>query len=260
MTTLHDAALELPGYSANAPQQPIAAQSDHSYALETTKGKKWLSLFVKSRSNDPKSLPLFYEKDVVSGRIELDLEKSETIKGLVISVGDIPCLFEIGHCSYLSQVRAGTTSVGQEEELFLNITYDIWNPALGHPTDDKASPSKLKGQYSWPFSIHLPSETTVKGAKNKSLFNLPPTFTERASPAYIDYKIVVTVKRAALRVNQTYAAKNIHSLEAIHSHNSSNQAHDQFLIHAHRHPGSTIASSTSVLQREYPIDWARRRS
>ena len=113
-------------------------------------------------------------------------------------------LFEFGHRLCALQIKAGTTLVGQEEELFLNITHDIWNPALGHPTDDKASPSKLKGQYSWPFSIHLPTETTVNGFKNKSLFNLPPTFTERASPAYIDYKIVVTVKRPALRVNQTY--------------------------------------------------------
>ena len=105
--------------------------------------------------------------------------------------------------------------MGQEEELFLNLTHDIWNPTLGHPTDDKASPSKLKGRYSWPFSIHLPTETTVQGSKVKSLFSLPPTFTERASPAYVDYKIVVTVKRPALRVNQTYAAKNINSVNIL---------------------------------------------
>ena len=87
-TTRHDTALELPGYSTKPPQG-TTAQSEHSYALETTKGKKWLLLFVKSRSNDPKSLPIFYEKDIVSGRIELDLEKAETIKGLLVSVGNI---------------------------------------------------------------------------------------------------------------------------------------------------------------------------
>ena len=57
-TSLHDNAMELPGYFINTPQR-TAAPSDHSYALETAKGKKWLLLFVKSRSNDPKSLPIF---------------------------------------------------------------------------------------------------------------------------------------------------------------------------------------------------------
>jgi hypothetical protein len=56
----------------------------------------------------------------------------------------------------------------------------------------------------WPFSLKLPSETilaeTLKGEKKP--YPLPPTFTERASPAYIDYKLIVTVKKGALRVNQ----------------------------------------------------------
>jgi hypothetical protein len=33
------------------------------------------------------------------------------------------------------------------------------------------------------------------------LFSLPPTFSERASAAYIDYKLYVTVRRGGLRVN-----------------------------------------------------------
>lgn len=95
--------------------------------------------------------------------------------------------------------------VGQNEESFLNINHDIWNPALGHPTDDKASPSKLKGRFSWPFSIHLPSATSVKDGKGSKNFSLPPSFSERASTAYIDYKIAVTIKRSALKINQMYA-------------------------------------------------------
>jgi hypothetical protein len=101
-------------------------------------------------------------------------------------------------------VNAGTTSVGQEEELFLDINQDIWNPALGHPTNEKAeSPSKLQGRYSWPFTIYLPAMITVKTHKTSGLFNLPPNFSEKASPAYIDYKLSVTIRRPALRVNQT---------------------------------------------------------
>lgn len=98
------------------------------------------------------------------------------------------------------------TKVGQEEEVFLEINHDVWSPALGHPTDDNASPSKLIGYFSWPFSIHIPTETTMSGtgSKCKTLFNLPPAFSEKASPAYIDYKLTVTVRRPTLRANQTF--------------------------------------------------------
>ena len=37
------------------------------------------------------------------------------------------------------------------------------------------------------------------------MYRLPPNFTERASPAYIDYKLIVTVQRGMLRVNQVCA-------------------------------------------------------
>jgi len=38
--------------------------------------------------------------------------------------------------------------------------------------------------------------------KDGMMYRLPPNFTERASPAYIDYKLIVTVQRGMLRVNQ----------------------------------------------------------
>lgn len=97
----------------------------------------------------------------------------------------------------LLQIRAENTAVGQEPLPFLDLSEILWTPS---------SSSKLVGNLSWPFSITLPKEVSVpekeKGpAKN---FPLPPTFTERASAAYIDYKIIVTVKRGAFKVNQTY--------------------------------------------------------
>ncbi|KAG6828626.1 hypothetical protein H0H92_007271, partial [Tricholoma furcatifolium] len=42
----------------------------------------------------------------------------------------------------------------------------------------------------------------VPKGKGKS-YKLPPNFTEKASPAYIDYRLVVTVKRGAFKANQT---------------------------------------------------------
>jgi hypothetical protein len=76
---------ELPEYKA-VPVAPQAhEQSEHSYALES-KSRKWLSLFVKSHANTPTSLPVFLEGDVISGRVELHLERAETVKGIIIAV------------------------------------------------------------------------------------------------------------------------------------------------------------------------------
>jgi len=38
--------------------------------------------------------------------------------------------------------------------------------------------------------------------KNERMYCIPPSFTEQASPAYIDYKLFVTVHRGMLSVNQ----------------------------------------------------------
>lgn len=55
--------------------------------------------------------------------------------------------------------------------------------------------------------MSLPKETTVTVSKKEQpkTYPLPSTFSERASPAYIDYKIIVTVKRGFLKVANTYA-------------------------------------------------------
>ena len=42
-----------------------------------------------------------------------------------------------------------------------------------------------------------------KGKQLVQVYPLPPSFSERASPAYLDYKLTVTVKKGAFRVNQT---------------------------------------------------------
>lgn len=53
--------------------------------------------------------------------------------------------------------------------------------------------------------MNLPKETSVSANPKEppKTYTLPSTFSERASPAYVDYKIIVTVKRGFLKVNQT---------------------------------------------------------
>ena len=71
--------------AATAPPEYTSGRSEHLYFLERN-GGRWLSLSVQSRASSAKSLPVFQERDVIKGRIELDLKKPETIKGVTIAV------------------------------------------------------------------------------------------------------------------------------------------------------------------------------
>lgn len=85
---------ELPGYSA-APSSTAAGPSSdqtgslqgHSSSLQDSKGFQWLTLTVNSRAPASTSLPVFYEGDVISGHVDFDVLKSESIKGISIKVG-----------------------------------------------------------------------------------------------------------------------------------------------------------------------------
>lgn len=108
-------------------------------------------------------------------------------------------IFEIEKCLFVVQIQAGTTFVGQDEIIFLKETQTLWTPTA-------ESGSKLKGKHSWPFKFALKCEIPMKEEKkDEMIYRLPPNFTERASPAYIDYKLIVTVHRGMLRVNQVCA-------------------------------------------------------
>jgi hypothetical protein len=76
---------------------------EHRYCLTNGKGKgngrPWLTLFVSSRSPKPKFLPLFIGKDSISGTVELDLEKPETIREVKVTVCVV---FTLHHCNRLT--------------------------------------------------------------------------------------------------------------------------------------------------------------
>ena len=78
-------------------------RSEHQYCLTNRKGKgndrPWLTLFVNSRSPKPKLLPLFIGKDSISGIVELDLEKPETIREVKVTVCVV---FPLRHCNQLT--------------------------------------------------------------------------------------------------------------------------------------------------------------
>ena len=65
-------------------------RTQHQYCLTNGDGKSndrpWLTLHVNSRSPKSELLPLFIGKDSISGRVELELAKPETIREVKVTV------------------------------------------------------------------------------------------------------------------------------------------------------------------------------
>lgn len=62
--------------------------TQHQYCLSNGKGRDrpWLTLRVSSRSPKSKFLPLFIGKDSISGTVELELSKPETVREMKVTV------------------------------------------------------------------------------------------------------------------------------------------------------------------------------
>ncbi|KAA1477189.1 hypothetical protein DENSPDRAFT_884883 [Dentipellis sp. KUC8613] len=181
--------LTLPSYSlASAPSiaQSLSTpyQSEHQYSLENSKGLPWASLHIRSRSPSSHSLPLYFEHDVISGSVSLDLGKPDGIRGVMITV------------------QAGATGVGQRLEIFMETSQTLWSQPSG----------KLQGNHTWPFSITLPREIAISESRNAPprVYQLPPRFSERGSLAHIDYKLFVTIRRGILSVNSTLSTNFVY--------------------------------------------------
>jgi len=102
----------------SSPTPPI--RSEHRYCLTKGKGKgndrPWLTLAVSSRSPKPKLLPLFIGKDSISGTVELDFEKPETIREVKVTV----CMvFPLHHCNRLTVKLAQ----GRDDSFHPRIAY-----------------------------------------------------------------------------------------------------------------------------------------
>ena len=195
---------ELPVYSPRT--GTTGSLSEHRYALRDKNGRDKLSLHFKSRATNAKHTPLFLEGDTIRGEVRLDLAKAETLKGITITVRHTVCddarrLHFTSHL-FVRQIHGATTAVGLKEEVFLNKMEPVWTPA-------SPQEGKVVGVHTHAFSITIPPDTEVASAVPKATpkrFPLPPTFSERVSPAYIDYKVCVIMRRGGLRVNDQCAS------------------------------------------------------
>ncbi|KAI0255040.1 hypothetical protein BJV78DRAFT_1359029 [Lactifluus subvellereus] len=170
--------------SASLPSTTSTARCEHQYPLINGKGN-WLTLIVTSRSPSPRYLPMFIGTDVVNGFVELDLTKPENIREVTITI------------------KGETTQLTQEPHVFLEMSRILVQ-----------SSGKLAGKHSHPFSFNLPNDVTVDESNWAMVYPLPPKFHEKGI-LYIDYKIIVTVRRGKFSLDNSLVTNIVYLPETI---------------------------------------------
>jgi len=117
---------------------------------------------------------MFIGKDNICGTVKLDLAKPETIREVKVTF--------TGEATHLTQ----------EPHRFLELSQTL----------TKQSSGKLSGKLSLPFSFVLPDDVTIDESNWAMVYPLPPKFHEKGY-MYIDYKIVVTVRRGMFSVDSS---------------------------------------------------------
>ena len=76
----------LPRYSSASTISLGPELSEHVFQLADSKGRPWVWLTVKSRAKDKKTWPLYYERDIIHGTVEVDFDKTDGAKAVAVSV------------------------------------------------------------------------------------------------------------------------------------------------------------------------------
>jgi len=171
-----------PRYEGQSFEIPSGSRplNDLVFTLDTSKGKPWALLKVCSRGNKSSKVPTFMEGEVITGTVELQLDKVEHIQYVTV------------------EILGSYTTVGQDPIPFLSIEKTIWSASSNEPFTPK-----LKGNHVWPFSVELPKTVKISAIPrgHVSEYFLPPSFSERAAPSYLEYKILVTFRRGNFRID-----------------------------------------------------------
>ena len=146
--------------------------------------KPWLTLKLYSRATEVKFLPVYCDGDSVTGEVILDLESDEKTKGISFTVRRATLLYV--HALTGLKLRGSITETGQDEEFFLEKVVDLWKPPGG-----ASSGVIKKGHHTIPILVPIPPHGT--NPRTQEDLPLPPTFSERASPAYISYQVRQTM-------------------------------------------------------------------
>ncbi|KAL0954347.1 hypothetical protein HGRIS_003341 [Hohenbuehelia grisea] len=188
-----------PSYTCRRRRDTISALPrrepvEHVYPLVDGRSRAWAILRVFSSAKSSKSLPTFYEGEDVKGRLELELEKGESIQAITVSLTG----------------RIITGSGSSDSHTFLNDTHTLWSKSSSSNGSRTPSPTggsgKLQGACSWPFSLALPSTVRLpfSSARGQTVVcPLPETFNERGVRAVVQYDITLKVVRGKLRADNT---------------------------------------------------------
>ncbi|TFK27773.1 hypothetical protein FA15DRAFT_665995 [Coprinopsis marcescibilis] len=195
---------QLPAYNQRDSGASFASHKEFTSALKR-KGKPLVNLVLVANQGLSKVTPTFVEGMAISGRVELDLDRPQTINEVSVAVKGSLISIE---------------NSGDQQLFFLNVQKTIWSPAMGDPYPSQESPnsspstvghaSRLSGSYEWQFSVDLPREVVLPYGPRKQLgvFKLPQTFMERHARATICYEVALRIRRGRLkpdyRVNLTF--------------------------------------------------------
>ncbi|KAH9972190.1 hypothetical protein BGW80DRAFT_1446134 [Lactifluus volemus] len=173
---------------ASVPSLSSDFRSQHRYTLTNGTGNDppWLTLILTSRSPRTKYLPMFIGSDDIIGSIEIDLLRPESIREVTVTL------------------RGETTHLTQEPNVFLEMSNTLVNQPSG----------KLEGKHSFPFRFTLPTDITVYESSWAMVYPLPPTFHEKGI-LYIDYKVLVSVKRGKFSVGNSLTTNIVYLPETI---------------------------------------------
>ncbi|KAF8150704.1 hypothetical protein B0H34DRAFT_149037 [Crassisporium funariophilum] len=187
---------ELPAYTRrNTLTQPLAVDlrrepTEHIFQVADGKSKPWITLKVYSSAKSSRSLPTFFEKENITGRLELDAERGDSIQAITATVTG----------------RIITGANIDDSFVFLSQTQPIWakspdTPRVPSPSEG-ASSNKLIGHCVWPLSIPLARTVNVPtGAGDTRSFRLPETFLERNTRVSVQYDLTIVISRGKLRAD-----------------------------------------------------------
>jgi len=129
---------------------------------------------------------MFIGKDVISGSVELELSKAESIREVNVAF------------------RGEITHLTQEPTPFIQLSRSL----IKQPT------GKLSGKHIYPYSFVLPDDVTIDEPNWAMVYPLPPKYHEKGI-LYIDYKIVVTVRRGMFAVDSSLTTNIVYLPETI---------------------------------------------
>lgn len=184
----------LPRYTSRARRatlaHPLVRREPTEHVFQLVDGRRaWAILKLHSSAKSAKSIPTFYEKENITGTLEIDAEKGDSsIRSITIEITG----------------RIITSARVEDNHTFLTVIHPIWSKSPDAPRATSPSEgttgSKLVGKCTWPLSIPLPRTVNEVG-EDAEPYPLPETFREMDMHASVQYELVVHVARGKLRAD-----------------------------------------------------------